>query len=412
MIFSKLKNVRTLVLLCVLTTFPSTARAATVSVTVNDNFFSQKDITVNAGDTVTWAWVGFGTHDVTANDGLFKSPLQSRGKTFSFTFTAANVGKHNYFCTPHQSIGMVGSVTVVGAANQAPTVSLTAPGAGATFLTTDTVTFTANASDPDGTVSKVEFFSDGNLIGTDTTGPSPYSVTASLPAGTHSITAKATDNSNATTTSTPVSITVNAPQNQPPTITLLEPANNATFLTSDTITFSANANDDAGVAKVEFFSDGFLIGSADTTAPYSASASLAAGTHSITAKATDTGGLSTTTQPISITVNAPNQAPTVTLTSPQNGATFSPADTITFSADASDDVSVAKVEFFADGNLIGFADTTAPYSVSGSLAAGQHSITAKATDNTGLSTTSNPITITVAAGNAPPTVTLASAQDL
>src|SRR6185369_9779395 len=117
-------------------------------------FFNQKNITVNVGDTVTWVWIGSG-HDTVANDGTWNSGLKNVGASFSFTFTAAHAGKRfDYFCTPHRAIGMVGSITVQGAANQPPTVLLTSPANGATFSTTDTITFSANAID-DGGVNRV-----------------------------------------------------------------------------------------------------------------------------------------------------------------------------------------------------------------------------------------------------------------
>jgi len=49
---------------------------------------------------------------------------------------------------------------------------------------------------------------------------------------------------------------------------------------------------------------------------------------------------------------AQNQPPTVNITAPGNGAVFTTADSITISANASDDVSVASVEFF-DGHITG-----------------------------------------------------------
>jgi plastocyanin len=397
MSLSLLKQFRRIAILCLLAFIPVEVCAAAVSVQVGNNFFNQKDITVNVGDTVTWVWIGSG-HDTVANDGTWNSGLKNVGASFSFTFTAAHAGRRfDYFCTPHRSIGMVGSITVRAAANQAPTVSLTAPGNGATFSTTDTITFSANAGDDAG-VNRVEFYSDGNLIGTDTS--APYSVTASLPAGQHSITAKAFDGPGLSTTSGANTITVNAPANQPPTVSLTAPGNGQAFSTTDTITFSADANDDAGVSRVEFYSDGNLIGT-DTSAPYSVTASLPAGQHSITAKAFDGPGLSTTSGANTITVNAPNQPPTVNLTAPANNATFSTTDTITFSADANDDVGVNHVEFYSDGNLIG-TDTSAPYSVTASLPAGTHSITAKAFDGPNLSTTSTAVQIQVSATAASP----------
>ena len=92
----------------------------------------------------------------------------------------------------------------------APTVSLTSPVNGSTFTAPATTTVTASASDADGTVSKVDFYANGVLIGSDTT--SPYSALWSdISAGQYAITAIATDDRQFTTTSAAVSVTVSAP---------------------------------------------------------------------------------------------------------------------------------------------------------------------------------------------------------
>lgn len=93
--------------------------------------------------------------------------------------------------------------------NTPPTVSLTAPAANASYSAPASVTLTAAASDANGTVAKVEFYQGATLLGSKTA--SPYTYTwANVPAGTYSLTAKATDNQGAVTTSAAVSITVKA----------------------------------------------------------------------------------------------------------------------------------------------------------------------------------------------------------
>src|SRR3954462_2720782 len=127
MSYRSCKCLRAVVALFLFILFSVQAHAATVSVSVGNNFFNPKDITVNVGDTVTWVWIGSG-HDTVATDGTWNSGLKNAGATFPFTFTAAHAGRRfDYFCPPHRAIGMVGSVTVRAAVNQPPTVSLTAP---------------------------------------------------------------------------------------------------------------------------------------------------------------------------------------------------------------------------------------------------------------------------------------------
>ena len=88
-----------------------------------------------------------------------------------------------------------------------PTVSLTAPANNTNYIAPASVALTANASDSDGTISKVEFYQGSTLLGTDST--SPYAYTwASVAMGNYSLTAKAYDNNNVATTSSAVNIIV------------------------------------------------------------------------------------------------------------------------------------------------------------------------------------------------------------
>ena len=108
------------------------------------------------------------------------------------------------------------NVTVTTAsppANTPPTVSLTSPASGATYTAPATIALAATASDSDGTISKVDFYSGTTLIGTSTT--APFQVTwSNVPSGTYSLKAVATDNGGATGTSAVVSVTVSsAPSN-------------------------------------------------------------------------------------------------------------------------------------------------------------------------------------------------------
>ncbi|WP_299618032.1 carbohydrate-binding protein [uncultured Tenacibaculum sp.] len=94
-----------------------------------------------------------------------------------------------------------------GGNNQAPQVSITSPANGNEFTVNEPIQLSANASDSDGNIAKVEFFSNGNLIATENTAPYNTSVTIAQ-TGNYEITAKATDNDGATTTSNSVSIEV------------------------------------------------------------------------------------------------------------------------------------------------------------------------------------------------------------
>jgi hypothetical protein len=100
---------------------------------------------------------------------------------------------------------------------------------------------------------------------------------------------------------------------------------------------------------------------------------------------------------------APNPPPTVSLTAPANGSAFTAPASVTISADATDsDGSVVRVDFFANGALVG-SDTTAPFSVVWAAnGPGTYAITAKAIDNRGAQTTSAARTVTINAGSLEP----------
>lgn len=204
-----------------------------------------------------------------------------------------------------------------GTGNTLPTVSITNPANGATFIAPASVTINATASDSDGTVSSVAFYQGSTLLGTDTT--SPYSFTwSSVAAGAYSLTAVATDNAGGIKTSSAVAITVNNPGNVAPTASITSPANGATFTAPASITINANAADtDGTVSSVAFYQGSTLLGT-DTTSPYSFTwSSVAAGTYSLTARATDNGGATGTSAAVSVTVNPSGSPTTVSF---QNGA--------------------------------------------------------------------------------------------
>ena len=112
------------------------------------------------------------------------------------------------FDTPVATGANLLRIKYVGTSNASPAVSITSPINNATFTAPATINIGATASDSDGTVATVEFFQGATKLGEDTT--APYSFTwSNVAAGNYSLTAKATDNAGATTTSSVVSITVN-----------------------------------------------------------------------------------------------------------------------------------------------------------------------------------------------------------
>ena len=92
-----------------------------------------------------------------------------------------------------------------------PTVAITAPVSNASYEAPATVEIAATATDPDGTISKVEFYNGTTKLGEDATSPYTYSWT-NVAEGSYSITAVATDNEGKTATSSAVTIQVHIPQ--------------------------------------------------------------------------------------------------------------------------------------------------------------------------------------------------------
>ena len=207
--------------------------------------------------------------------------------------------------------------------NTPPTVSVTSPTEGASFTAPATVAVTASAADDDGSVASVTFYADGAPIGTDSA--SPFSVSwSNVAAGSYTLTAVATDNEGATTTSGAVHVTV--VNNAPPSVTVTSPAEGAAFIAPATVSVNATASDsDGSVQQVTFYANGASIGT-DTTSPYSVSwSNVSAGAYTLTAIATDNLGTTTTSTAVHVTVNTVSGRMNVALAS--NGSVASASST-------------------------------------------------------------------------------------
>src|SRR5207247_1448772 len=149
-------------------------------------------------------------------------------------------------------------------------VNITSPTSGSTVSGTITVNASVTIIGSI-LVAGVQFKLDGaNLGGEDTS--SPYSVswnTATVGNGSHTLTAVARDAAGNRTTSSPVSVTVSNADTTPPSVSISAPASGATV--SGTVTVSASASDNIGVAGVQFLVDGANLGAEDRSWPYSLS---------------------------------------------------------------------------------------------------------------------------------------------
>lgn len=181
----------------------SASAAATVDVTIISSSFQPAQVNINTGDSVRWTEKDGGPfHTSTSNDGLWDSGFLNQNQSFTYTFNAP--GTYSYVCTPHAGF-MIGAVMVAAAPNTPPSVFISSPANNATIsITNNPVVLQATASDTGGTVTKVEFFDGANSLGSDTS--SPYSVPANLSQGYHTLTAVATDNDGASTTSSNITV--------------------------------------------------------------------------------------------------------------------------------------------------------------------------------------------------------------
>ncbi|WP_242342129.1 Ig-like domain-containing protein [Anaeromyxobacter terrae] len=295
----------------------------------------------------------------------------------------------------------------------APSLSVTSPNADASV--SGTVAVAGTAAD-DVAVSKVEVAVDAGAfqVASGTTSWSFPLDTRALPDGAHALAVRATDGAgNRTTTSVPftstnaVSSPTTPPPNAPPSVWIDAPASGATV--SGSIAVSGRASDDAGVARVELSVDGGAWTLASGTSAWSSSVdtlTLANGTHTIAARATDSAGAQTTTS-VSLSVsNAPPPAGlAVAITAPSNGATVSGKVTVT---GTSAGASRVQVRFDAMAYLDVPPGPTWSYTFdSVALANGAHTLVARALDASGTAVTTQ-IGFTTSNVNTPPNVVFAA----
>ena len=206
-----------------------------------------------------------------------------------------------------------------------------------------------------------------------------------------------------------------------PTVTLTAPSAGTV---SGTVTVTASASDNVGVAGVQFRLQGANLGAEDTTSPYSTSwntTTVPNGSYTLTAIARDAAGNTKTATSVTVTVSntttpppppADTTPPTVTLTAPGAGTV---SGTVTVSASASDNVGVAGVQFRLQGANLGAEDTTSPYSTSWNTTTvpnGSYTLTAIARDAAGNTKTAASVTVTVSNSSTPPPPTALNISNL
>lgn len=298
---------------------------------------------------------------------------------------------------PHSAVVLIKGNTFE---NQAPIVAITSPTDESGLPAKSNLLIAADASDPNDSVEKVSFFAGDRFLGSDK--EAPYSlVWSNVPAGKHSLFARAEDSFGKSTLSAAVDIVAT----NPPTgggVTLTSPASGASFPAPAEVLLSAKLNDThAELKSVSYFQGEKLVGTV-SAAPFTlAWSNVPPGQYSLRAKATDTAGAVSTSAKVGITVT--NGLPTVSILSPANSSTFNVPVDITIEVEAADANGIESVMFFGGEKFLG-SDKTAPYSLTWSNApSGKQTIAARATDIFGASKTAS---VQIVISNTAPTVKL------
>lgn len=143
-----------------------------------------------------------------------------------------------------------------------------------------------------------------------------------------------------------------AQDTQPPSVAITSPSGGRV---SGLVPVDVSASDNGGVARVELYANGRLVGT-ETTAPYRFgwdTSTLPDGEAFLQAKAVDASGNAGSSATVFVTVANDTVPPAVNFSSPANGATVS--GTVNVSVSATDDKKVAKISLFIDGKEVAVA---------------------------------------------------------
>lgn len=230
------------------------------------------------------------------------------GKRFVLTARGLSYGNHGIVAVATDNGGRIDwSLPIEIFINGSSVVSVKTPTADSLVAPGSDLTLTAVASHPSGVINKVQFFAGSRLLGEGSlSGPNTYSFKwIRLPRGNHSISVIAIDGSGIPTVSTPVKFKAS----NPPRVAIISPTNSAQFLSSTSLNIVAEATQiDGSIKRVDFYADGRLIGSDSEivhTERFEATwTNVTTGLHELKAVAVDDLGVSATSKPITVKVEA------------------------------------------------------------------------------------------------------------
>lgn len=363
--------------------------------------FSPTNITIETGDSIRWTNVSANPHDVTPGIKVGNTTNNPVTPAWSATALAAsvgtfqvafsNVGVYPYLCGTHvfgvpiARPEQTGTVSVVQG-NIPPQVALLSPGELSTFTAPANLTLSATASDSDGTVASVHFFTGSTFLGSVTS--QPYDLPVTLAAGWHQLTVRAIDNFGRSNSTAAVNVLVNSNRTVSVGPGLVFTPSISTVTVGDTITFTglASFHTVTGSGTNEPFCG-------NSSSPVSCDVTFnTVGTfpfHCIPHRAFGMTG--------QVQVLGPNLRPTATLTSPGNGGVFAAPATVNLAADARDRFGgIRNVRFIRPPSTSLGLITAPPFVLTlNNVAAGSFTYAALVTDDTGLTGTSAPVTISV-----------------
>ena len=376
----------------------------------------------------------------------------TQGNSLYLTWSNVTAGTYSLSAVAHDSAGLTltsAPVTIsVTNALVIPSVGIYSPANGARFLPGTNVMLYARAVEGSttGAVASVQFFANSVSLGVVSNNAQALFTNISsvplfpllwsnVPAGSYSLTARATDLSGNAAVSSAVSITVATNSTSPATnipfvLNYASPTNGQRLAATNLLILRTAATDSNVIRTVQFFANGGSVGLATNagnllltnltqSSPfYLLWTNPPVGTNVLTALATDSLGITATSGVVTVTLtNLPviTVRPSVYIYSPTNGTKFyTPVSPTIYVRAAESTGTVATIQVFANSLSLGVVSNSAQAVFTNisseplfpllwsNAPVGSYSLTALATDINGYSATSAVTSITISTVTNPP----------
>ena len=278
------------------------------------------------------------------------------------------------------------TVTYTPPDTTSPTVTITTPTSGSTYSTGNSQLNIGGTASDNKAVTSVSWSNSRGGSGT-CSGTSSWSKSGIvLSSGQNVITVTAKDAAGNTGTDT-LTVTYTPPDTTSPTVTITTPTGGSTYSTGNSqLNIGGTASDNVAVTSVSWTNSRGGSGNCSGTSSWSKSGIvLSSGQNVITVTAKDAAG-NTGTDTLTVTYTPPDTtSPTVTITTPTSGSTYSTGNSqLSIGGTASDNVAVTSVSWTNSRGGSGTCSGTSSWSKSGIvLSSGQNVITVTARDAAG-----------------------------